>query len=30
MEMPTGIKVVLNTDINVGKIDDVLHNIYKV
>ena len=30
LELPTGIKIVLNTDLNVGKLDDVLHNIYKV
>ena len=30
METPTGLKIVLNTDLNVGKLDDILHNIYKV
>ena len=30
METPTGVKIVLNTDLNVGNIDEILHNIYKV
>ena len=30
LEVPTGLKIVLNTDLNIGKIDDVLHGIYKV
>ncbi|XP_066912999.1 trafficking protein particle complex subunit 1-like [Clytia hemisphaerica] len=30
LEVPTGLKIVLNTDLNIGKIDDVLHEIYKI
>lgn len=30
METPTGLKIVLNTDLNVGKVTDILHSIYKI
>ncbi|XP_057301171.1 trafficking protein particle complex subunit 1-like [Hydractinia symbiolongicarpus] len=29
-ETPTGIKLILNTDLNVGKIDECLRTIYKI
>ena len=30
MESPTGVKIVLNTDLNVGTVNEYLHNIYKL
>ena len=30
METPTGLKIILNTNLNVGNIDNILHGIYKV